>query len=113
MRTKYLAKYYGPSYFSYGLEEMEAFTSIQAAKDEMWRRLNMSYGYTTMYRENAQGYYVKWEDDIKYDLPGSTNEDTMELYGVTEFEPGVFIRNAEPSYRLSHGPRKGVVKENY
>ncbi len=113
MKIKYLATYHGPSYFSFYLENMEAFTSIQAAKDEMWRRQRMSYGYTTTYRENAQGYYVKWEDDVKYDFPGTTSEDTMELYGVTEFEPGVFIRDGEPTYRLSIGERGGIVKENY
>lgn len=114
MRIKYLATYHGPAYFSLGgLDFMEAFTSIQSAKDEMHRRQTMGYSYTTTYNENADGDYVKWEDSARYDFPTTTNEDTMELYGVTESEPGVFVRHNEPSYRLSIGERGGIVKENY
>lgn len=109
---KYLAKYNGPSYASYDLGKMESFNSFYEAKCEMHRRQSMGYGYTTTYRQNEDGLYVLWESEGRYDFPGTTTEDTMDLYSVTAAE-GAYRCQPEPFIRLFVGPRGGIRLENY
>jgi hypothetical protein len=111
-KLRYLATYSGPSFGAgYPFEKMEGFNSLYEVTCEMHRRQTMGYGYTTTYAENADGLYVEWEPEKRYNFPGTTTEDIMELYGVTDKGDGTYFRHDEPSFRLSVGPRGGIARE--
>ncbi len=115
MKIKYLATYNGPSYGTYGGygDYFEGFASIQAAKDELDRRQRMEYGYTTTYAENNDDLFVIWESEKRYAFPGTTKDDSMELYAVSDAGQMQYLRDTNPSYRLTVGPRGGIQVEAY
>lgn len=109
----YLATYNGPSHSHWDLDRVEAFKSVTDAKESLRIRTSGSRGsdYTTEYRRNGDGFYVRWE--VSYtDFLGS-GEDYITLYRAHKEVDGQWSINSEPYARLVLGPRGGVIVERY
>lgn len=110
----YFATYNGPSYSHWDLDRVEAFKSVTDAKESLRIRTYGSRGsdYTTEYRRNGDGLYVRWE--VSYTDFLGTYEDSITLYPAIKSEEwGEWVMSEEPSYRLSVGERGGVVVERF
>jgi hypothetical protein len=112
-KVRYLGVFNGASYYGYGLDKMDAYTSIEAARTSLFHRLVDEMDYVTTYAENADSEYVVWEKDEFTRFPATTDQDYIDLYKVIEWEDGALSRAAEPYYRLTMGPRKGVKVEKF
>lgn len=110
-KVKYLGSYNGPSYFSYDRDYMMGLESIQEAKDTFKDFYDGSVGYKSM-RENADGLYIVWEEASYTRTPGTSEEDCLDVYyAIPEGSYGGY-RIGEYAFRLSFGPRRGIIKEN-
>lgn len=109
----YFATYNGPSHSHWDLDRVEAFKSLADAKTSLQRRIQWSRGsdYTTEYRRNGDGLYVRWE--ISYTDFLGCDEDYITLYHAHKEVDGQWSINSEPYARLSLGPRGGVVVDKY
>lgn len=110
----YFATYEGPSHSRWDLEEVEAFESVSDAKWSLRERTSGARGsdYTTEYRRNGDGLYVRWGYEYT-DFLG-TEADYITLYPATKSkEWGEWIMSEEPSHHLSLGERGGVVVERF
>lgn len=115
MKLKYMAVYHGPSYFSYDDEYVMGFTSLQQAKDAFLAFQSGGVSYKSM-RQNEDGNYIEWEEYVHSLCPGTTEEDYMDVYHAQECSGGLrgtYDKSSDPYYRISLGPRKGAVVENF
>lgn len=113
-KVRYLGIFKDASYSSYDREYMDAYTSIEDAKEAM-RSRQSEYDYVTTYRENADGLHVLWESRRYTIFPATTQSAVMELYKVQDGESrdGALYVADSPTHRLTIGGRGGVIKENY
>lgn len=110
---KYLGQFYDHSYQSWDQEYLTGFTSLRDAGDSLLRRLQMGRDDRPEYRENRHGLYVYWEENM-YGFPAVSESASFELYGAIWLPATqTYQRTAEPLYRLTVGPRKGIVRERY
>lgn len=112
-KIKYLASYFGPSYFSYDQERMMGLASISEAK----RTFLDFYGGSVVYqdmRQNADGLYVEWEQHAWSRTPGTSEQDVMYVYYAHEVLDGSTRGTHEINelaFVVGLGPRGGVILE--
>lgn len=111
-KPKYFATYHGPSYNLMGdVERVMGFASLADAKDAFRSFYSGSVGYGE-YQMNAEGFHVPWSMGQYVRTPATTLQDHMDLYMVLEDDvPGQYLMNDEIKYRLTWGPRGGIVVE--
>lgn len=111
-KPKYFATYHGPSYGSWDEGEyVMGFASLREAKDA-FRCFNMGGVTYDEYLRNPQGLHVPWRMGEYSRTPATTRDDFMDLYTVVEDEtPGQYLMTDSLEYRLSWGPRGGMVVE--
>lgn len=113
MKVRYLGTFHGASYGSYDIVDMDAYSSIEAARSSLFHRLVDEMDYVTTYRQNADGEYIRWENERFTRFPGTTKQDSIELHKVINDDNGVLTIADGPYYRLTMGPREGVKVERY
>lgn len=108
-KPKYFATYHGPSYYSYDRGRMDGFSSISSARQHM-RNRQRGLDYSDEYRENEDGNMVLWNSSRRMDFPATTQSDYMDLFEAIPNGDGTY-GHSELGYRLSVGPRGGIVVE--
>lgn len=110
-RIRVAGVYSGPGYGTRDPRDgFEGFTSIGEARDRFQGRLATGGGYPlpvrnlTVNRDNM----ITAVDERQTRWPGTTAQDTLELYRVFGGEVA-----AEPFAKLSAGTRGGVAREDY
>jgi opacity protein-like surface antigen len=108
---KYFGVYYGPSYHSYDRERMMGFASKEDARRVFDGFYSGSVRYDE-YIENTDGYLVPWSMNEYSLTPGTCEEDFIDVYSAYPGDtPGTYTYGSV-LYRLSWGPRGGIVVEN-
>lgn len=87
--------YGGPSFALSEREDMEEFSSLQAAKDALWARVNDGWSWPQEFR------YVYREPETAR-VPGVTEESYIDLYSAPDADLSCIER------RVFFGPRGGV-----
>lgn len=107
--------YHGPSYGNPGYPSYEGFSSVKQAVDRFRARQETSgsYGLASDELTVSQAGYITHVTPERNEWPGTSAEDTLELYRVFVTDDGERVIASEPFARLSAGPRGGVVRENY
>lgn len=112
-KVRYLASYHGPSYGECGwVESMDAYPSLKAAEAAM-RGRQLGYSYDQQFIRNADELWVhNGSNNARF--PATTNEDWMDVHEVIEYGPfGSLLIAAHPAFRLSVGPRGGIIRVAY
>lgn len=109
-KVKYFATYHGPLYGSYGMEYVDGYRSLKEAIHSM-RNRQAGLDYSDEYRENEDGSMVLWYTERRSEFPGATGGDYMDLYAAFPQGDGTYSYADHPDYRLTVGPRGGIVVE--
>ncbi len=110
MAYKYFGAYHGPSYGSLDSEYLMAFRSMADAK-EAFRSFQSGWvAYDELYL-NPDGLYVPWRTGAYVSTPGTTERDYMDLRIGELRDRGQYAVSDLVHYRLTLGPRGGVVIE--
>lgn len=113
MNIRYFGTFHDASYSSYDMEFMTGYTSVRDAGDSLLRRYQMGRDDRPEFRENASGFYVPWEETM-YNFPAVTENASIILYRATwKRDERVYDRGFMGEYRLTIGPRSGVVVEKW
>lgn len=107
---KYFGVYSGPSYGGLDRDYMMGFKSIADAKATFKSFQSGDVTYDE-FRENGDGFYVPWNLGLWVRTHGTTEQDYMDLYVGERRGEGQYAVSDTIQYRITIGPRGGLVIE--